>query len=54
MASLKKIFDKHAEEKPVELVEKQATPESGKCACGEPVAKELGQSEVCKKHIRIG
>lgn len=35
-----------------EEVQVQEVVEEGKCACGEPVAKDLGQNQVCKKHIK--
>lgn len=57
MASLiKKLTSK---KEPV-IAEKEAaeplhSPENRTlCECGEPVASEFGQNQVCKKHMRVG
>ncbi len=54
MAILKKKVDVKTEtvvETPV-VETPVVVPETLKCECGEPVATELGQTFVCKKHIR--
>ncbi len=38
--------------KPVVAPAVAPEPKPGFCACGEPVATELGQTAVCKNHIR--
>lgn len=49
MASLKKLFAKKEEPKPVKS---EVVQEGLRCECGEPVATELGQTSVCVKHMR--
>lgn len=49
MALLKKKVEKEIEK---EVKTETVAPASGKCECGEPVAIELGQNQVCAKHMR--
>lgn len=49
------MFKKNPVGKPVEElkpIKKIIEEEVDLCACGEPVARNLGQSDVCKNHIR--
>lgn len=48
---------KKTEEKPEKVVEEKSTSsvvvaDAPLCACGEPVASELGQNQVCVKHMK--
>ncbi len=38
--------------KAIEPILPSGIPAPGLCQCGEPVASDLGQTDVCKKHIR--
>lgn len=40
------------EETPLVPVEQKTEQTGVLCACGQPVATELGQNRVCAKHIR--
>lgn len=43
MSILKKTHKEEKLDKPIDMK---------LCECGEPIAKDLGQSDVCAKHIR--